>query len=105
MRALAVVLLLTSACGAETPERPAAEPPPERLTGVITDVRLESDEVVSFVLRAGETSHEILIDPERDYGFDLSHLDEHWETGDPVRVELEQRGTELYAESIVDAPS
>jgi hypothetical protein len=45
----------------------------------------------------------IRIDPSRDYGFDLTHLNEHQSTGDPVRVRLRQRDEGLYALQIDDA--
>jgi hypothetical protein len=45
----------------------------------------------------------ILIDPQIDYGFDLAHLREHMETGDPVRVDLELRAGDVYATQIDDA--
>jgi hypothetical protein len=51
---------------------------------------------------AGDT-YEILIDPELDYGFNLRHLDVHREQELPVIVDVEVRGGELYAASILDA--
>ena len=104
MRALAVALLLAVACGAEpAAERPPPSPPPDPLTGVVTEVVVRGGEVTAFAVRADATTHEILIDPATDYGFDLHHLEEHRETGDPVVVDLERRDDGAYAVSIDDA--
>lgn len=93
-----LVALSVSGCGKEAP------PPPAVLTGVITDITAEgSGEVTGFDLDAAGESYEILIDPARDYGFDLTHLYEHQTTGDPVRVRLQQREEALYALRIDDA--
>jgi hypothetical protein len=59
--------------------------------------------VTGFDLDAAGESYQILIDPARDYGFDLAHLREHQSTGDPVRVRLQQREEALYALRIDDA--
>lgn len=93
-----LVALVASGCGQEAP------PPPAALIGVITEITAEDGgEVTGFDLDAGEESYEILIDPARDYGFDLSHLYEHQTTEDPVRVQLQQREEALYALRIDDA--
>lgn len=100
-RVAAVVLLLglaTSHCGGKEPPAPSA------LTGVITQIAAGGGgEVTGFDLTTAGESHKILIDPGRDYGFDLSHLYEHESTGDPVRVRLEERDEALYALRIDDA--
>lgn len=102
--ALAVVLLVgvaASGCGKETPPTP---PAPTALTGVITEIMAgDGGQVTGFDLNAAGESYEILIDPGRDYGFDLNHLREHESTGDPVRVRLRQRDEALYALRIDDA--
>jgi hypothetical protein len=59
--------------------------------------------VTSFELAAAGESYEILIDGDRDYGFDLTHLYEHQTSGDPVRVRLRERDEALYALRIDDA--
>lgn len=95
-----LVALVVSGCAKEAP------PPPSALTGVITEIAAGGDgEVTGFDLDAGGESHEILVDPARDYGFDLAHLYEHQSTGDPVRVRLQQRDAALYALRIDDVPS
>jgi hypothetical protein len=101
-RLVAVGVLLSVAawgCGGEE-----ESPPPSVLTGVITQVRpATGSNVTGFDLDAAGESYEILIDPARDYGFDLAHLREHQTTGDPVRVRFRQRGEGLYALRIDDA--
>jgi hypothetical protein len=85
-------------CSKETP------PPPTALTGVITQIAAGAgDEVTGFDLEAAGKSYNILIDPGRDYGFDLNHLYEHESTGDPVRVRLRAEDKTLYALRIDDA--
>jgi hypothetical protein len=99
--ALAVGLLVAvvaAGCGKETPSAP------ETLTGVITEIAAGDDgEITRFDLDAAGESYAILIDPGRDYGFDLNHLREHESTGDPVRVRLRERDEALYALRIDDA--
>jgi len=94
---LTTLSVLLGACGA------GDEPAPERITGVVIDVRPGSGPVRSFAVETSFQTYEVLIDPRRDYGFELRHLDEHRETGDPVAVELEERDDDVYAVSIVDA--
>ncbi len=96
-----LALALLVGCGAD-PE-PVPEPVPERITGVVTEVRPASGPVESFSVRTSDQKYDVSIDPARDYGFDLRHLEEHRDTGDPVVVELEQREGKLSAVSIVDA--
>ena len=91
-----MLLLLAAACG----EEPAV---PERVTGLVTEVRPSSGAVEAFRVETTLESYEILIDPRRSYGFDLRHLDEHRATGDPVVVRVEQRDGAAYAVSIEDA--
>lgn len=103
MRSVAVVAIVAavlsiSGCGKDEPP-----PPPSVLRGVITEVTMDGAKVSAFSLEAGEERYEILIDPARDYGFDLTHLNEHRDTGDPVRVRLTQREEGLFAVRIDDA--
>jgi hypothetical protein len=102
VRVLTAVLLLSGAAcaspAAETPEEAPAE-----VVGPITAVDRDADDrITSFTVPADAGSHQILIDQQRDYGFDLEHLEEHRVTGDPVRVTLEQRDGRLYAVDILD---
>jgi hypothetical protein len=77
---------------------------PSELSGVILKVNATSiTDVESFTLKSGDERHRILIDASADYGFPLSHLQEHVLSGDPVDVELEERDGQLYAQSIVDS--
>lgn len=95
---LAILLELgSSACGGEAPAAPSV------LTGVITEVASANGKVTSFDMDADGESYSIRIDPSRDYGFDLTHLNEHQSTGDPVRVRLRERDEALYALRIDDA--
>jgi hypothetical protein len=77
---------------------------PSELSGVILKVNSTSiTDVDSFTLKSGNERHRILIDDSVDYGFPLSHLQEHVLSGAPVDVELEERNGKLYAQSIVDS--
>ena len=107
MRKLAVVLcclaLLAVACGGDDDGGDAGDSPDE-VTGVLLDVESEGvGNVTSFKLKEGDTTYEIFIAEDVDYGFDLGHLNEHLTTGDPVRVPLEERDGKLYALEIEDA--
>jgi hypothetical protein len=98
-----LALVVLAACG-DDPAADAEQPAPEEITGPVTSVDSESlGEVTSFeVTQKGEV-YVVLIDPEIDYGFALSHLNEHLASGDPVRVGLDERNGKLYATEIVDA--
>jgi hypothetical protein len=91
-------ILIAAACSGS--EETVA--PPDQLTGSVVSVHPEEGPVESFELESGESTT-ILIDPQIDYGFDLAHLREHMETGDPVRVDLELRAGDVYATQIDDA--
>jgi hypothetical protein len=56
-----------------------------------------------MVVESEKLTLEVMIDPTRDYGFNLNHLYEHLDTGDPVHVPLEQRDGTAYAAEIEDA--
>jgi hypothetical protein len=97
---LAVILasvLLIPACSAE-PEAPA------EVTGLITAIeRSDRGPITAFTVAAGGERYDIRIDRERDYGFDLEHLEEHRLQELPVQVTLEEREDGLYAVEILDA--
>jgi hypothetical protein len=97
--ALGVVLALAS-CGGDNA---AVTEAPSNVVGTITDVEPAEGEPTNFVVETedGET-FTIDIDPDVNYGFDLAHLHEHHETGDPVDIDLEERDGTLYAQSIED---
>jgi hypothetical protein len=91
---LPLVTALLVACGS------APEPAPERVTGLIQEVkRGGSGKITAFTVRG----YEIRIEPRRDYGFDLEHLVEHQVQRLPVRVTLDERDDGLYAVEILDA--
>jgi hypothetical protein len=102
--AVSCVLVALVACGGDEPETSSPEIPPSEVTGVVIEVSSAGlGRVENFVVKDGDDTYEILIDPEADYGFNLDHLHEHRATGDPVRVELKERNGDLYAQSILDA--
>jgi hypothetical protein len=99
-------LLLLGACGGdEDGVATGTDDPPEQVTGVILEVESESlGDVTSFTLKEGDTEYEIFIADDVEYGFALSHLQEHLTSADPVAVDLELREDDrLYALTIEDA--
>lgn len=98
-----LVLAVLGGCS-DDPTVEAGQPAPEEVTGPITEIDSESlGDVTSFeVTQKGEV-FVVLIDPEINYGFALSHLNEHLASGDPVRVGLDERDGDLYATEIADA--
>ncbi len=110
MRILAVVVtaVLLAGCNggseAQDTEPQATEVPLSSVTGLITAIEPPEGDIESFTVDSeAEGEVEVFIDRDLDYGFDLHHLHEHLETGDPVVVELETRDGVLYATSIEDA--
>ena len=107
MRTVAVVLVfaLAAACGPAAEEETSTDPTAElsEVTGPIVAIDPPEGTIESFTVDS-ETKEdvEVYIDPERDYGFDLNHLHEHLETGDPVEVQLVLEDDVLYAISIED---
>jgi hypothetical protein len=102
MRIVVVCLFVTLSVGCDggSAETCSGAKP---ITGVIVTVESRSlDDVRGFTLRSGGKECEISIDPERDYGFPLSHLNAHKVGADPVEVEVEERDGELIATSIAD---
>lgn len=94
---LLVPILLAPACSSE-PEAPA------EVTGLISAIeRSDRGPVIGFTVDADGQRYRIRIDRERDYGFDLEHLEEHRAQDLPVRVTLEQRDDGLFAVTIEDA--
>jgi hypothetical protein len=99
---LVAVVLIHVAC-VDEPVADDLRDPPEVITGTITEVNDEGGEISSMVIESEGLALQVRIDPARDYGFDLNHLYEHMETEEPVRVPLEEKGGDLYAEEIEDA--
>jgi hypothetical protein len=106
LRAIVVALIALTALAACSGDSSADEnqPAPEEITGPVTKVDSESlGDVTSFeVTQRGEV-FVVYIDPEINYGFALSHINEHLASGDPVRVGLDERDGRLYATVIADA--
>ena len=99
-----VVLAVLGACGEDSPEEEAQQPTPEEITGPVTKVDSESlGDVTSFEVTEQGEVFVVFIDPEVNYGFALSHINEHLASGDPVRVGLDEQDGKLYATEIVDA--
>lgn len=95
----ALLLVVAVACGGSEPA-----PPPERVTGLITELgRGDDGAIESFTVREDGRTFRILIGPRRDYGFNPEYLEEHRASDWPVRVRLEQRTDGLYAVEILDA--
>lgn len=100
MRFVVLVLaaLLPAACASE-PEVPST------VTGLITSIeRSDAGGITGFTVEARGGPQDVRIDPGRDYGFDLEHLEEHRAQALPVRVTLKERDGQAYAVEILDAP-
>ncbi len=77
-----------------------------QVTGVITQIARGADgQIQQFAVRQGAELLEIRIDPRRNYGFDLEHLEQHRASDWPVTVRLDERDGALYAVEILDAQS
>ena len=105
---IVLVLLLAAAmsCTAAEPApdpRPSPSPPPSEVSGLITELTYDGDQLASFVVESEESSFEILIDPEHEYGFNLKHLEQHRDKELPVLVTIDVRDDGLYAVEINDA--
>jgi hypothetical protein len=97
--ALALLLVLCASCGGEA--RPEA---PTEVTGLITAIERDgAGSITAFEVEDDDGPYRILIDPGRDYGFDLEHLVVHRDQELPVMVRLEDRAGDLYAIEILDA--
>lgn len=107
MRALVVLVCLTlaaaSGCGGAGTDPEAGR---TEVTGVILTLDTNaSGEITGFVVREREETLDVAVDPARDYGFDLRHLNQHLAQEQPVRCKVEQRDGSLVALTIEDAPS
>ncbi|MGH2753501.1 MAG: hypothetical protein ACRDLB_03640 [Actinomycetota bacterium] len=101
--AVALVALLSAACGGDGDESGGSGEPSE-VTGVVVDIEAEQlGDVTSFDVKDGDTIYQLFIDPEAEYSFPLGHLHEHLQTAQPVRCEVEERDGRLYAQTIEDA--
>lgn len=96
---MTAAVLLLGACGGGSSCVDAGQ-----CTGVVTDIDSAGiGEVNSFTLKSGDETVEVLVDPGKEYGFDLGHLHEHLASSEPVVVDLEERDGQHYATSIEDA--
>jgi hypothetical protein len=97
--ALAAMLLVSVACADARPEDP-----PGKVTGLIVELQRDEGRIASFILETSDDRrYEVAIDPERDYGFELEHLEEHRLQQLPVEVRIDEREGALYATEILDA--
>ncbi len=96
--AACLVILALVSCGGDEGDQPSV------ITGTVVEVESQGlTEVDSFVVSSEGQRHTILLDDETDLGFPPSHLNEHRISGEPVRVEVDEREGELVATSIEDA--
>jgi hypothetical protein len=87
-----------SGCGSETGETGRTE------SGVVLAVDARSlADVRAFTLKTEDETLEIHVDRTIDYSFPPAHLRNHALSGEPVRVELEERHGDLYALEMEDA--
>ena len=98
--ALALVLVLATACGGADQADPGRE-----VVGRIVQIDRSGRDIRSFVVEEGDEHYEVFIAEDVSYGFDLFHLELHYQTGAPVRCLLERRDGRLYALRSVDAPA
>ena len=105
MKVLLLLLLAVSAScsSAEPVAEPSPAPPPTQVTGLITELVFDGDQLLSLVVESRDGSVEVLIDAEHDYGFNLRHLEQHRTKEQPVLIHLESRDDSLYATDILDA--
>ncbi|MDQ3987189.1 MAG: hypothetical protein M3280_11925 [Actinomycetota bacterium] len=101
---IAVVLLLTG-CGDGPSAENSKDRVPSTITGVVTDVDASGlTQVESFTVRTeADQTYEIFIADDADLGFPPAHLNEHRISGEPVEVQVDQRGDKLFATSVLDA--
>jgi hypothetical protein len=98
---LILAIVLTVACATE-PE--GSTEVPAEVTGLITAIeRSDRGPIAAFTVDADGEAYDIQIDPSRDYGFDLEHLEEHRAQELPVHVTIERRGEDAFAVQILDA--
>ncbi|MBD0348377.1 MAG: hypothetical protein ICV59_04420 [Thermoleophilia bacterium] len=95
--ALAAALATLAACGSDGSDVP------ETVAGTIVSLEYEGGLLRSFTVRdGGGETHELFVDGDVSYGFDLDHLRQHRADGAPVRCDVERRNGELIALTIED---
>ena len=97
--AVSIALLLVASCSSEEPQRTET---PTNVTGLITSIDGNAADIDGFTVESDGEAVEILIKPDFDYGFSLTHLYEHRDQEDPVSVTVEEKDSDLYATSIDD---
>ena len=96
--ALAAALALAVACGDASLEAP------RRVTGLIVEIRRDGGAIRTFTVETRDhRRYEIALEPNRDYGFRLEHLQVHLDQQLPVLVRIDERDGTLYATEILDA--
>ena len=74
-----------------------------RVNGFVIAIEEEGGRPSAFTVETDTGPVRILIDEEEDYGFDLSHLEQHRTEALPVSVEVVERDGEKVARRIDDA--
>ena len=105
MRAVAgLLVLIAMACGSDGPRCGDIPGPPNAVTGIITSIERDGmGRITGFTVEGSNHDVDVHIARQRDYGFDLEHLEEHRARRLPVRVTLEERCGALCAVEILDA--
>ncbi len=105
MKVLTLLLVaLSAACSsAEPATSPSATPAPTQVTGLITELVFDGDQLLSLSVESRDGPVEVLIDGEHNYGFNLKHLEQHRTKEQPVLIYVEGRDDSLYATDILDA--
>jgi hypothetical protein len=97
---------LLANCNGDVDERDGSQDSdePQSLVGTISEVTIDPDSghVSGFTLDSEQGPVEIRTSSDVDYGFNLHHLFEHEQTGDPVIVMAELRDASLVALTIED---
>lgn len=76
---------------------------PEKITGVVVEIDSAGlGDVDGFTIKRRSETFQIHIDESIDYSFPVGHLHQHRTGAEPVTVEIEKRGDDLYATSIAD---
>lgn len=96
MVVIALICTCVSACGESSPALPT------EVTGPIVEVQRDGGEISAFTVEGDDGRVEVWVADDVAYGFELEHLQEHADSGDPVRCALEERDGRAYALSIAD---
>ncbi len=72
------------------------------MEGLISEIELKEGRPSAITVESDGRPQRILIDPDRDYGFDLGHLEEHRNKAEPVSVKVKDEDGADVALSIDD---